>query len=103
MGYGEYGGGGSVQWRVTYNNPPQKRKDALTERVHYYGKDKTVAHGDTITVIVENVDRVVREPNGNVRLEMRLSNEPDQVQIYWGADAPPKESPKVDVLYARGV
>lgn len=62
MGLAEFGGGGSVKWRVVHGNGKEKKD-----------KDSKPASGGDFVVVI----------NGNVQQFPIDENNPRQIQVYW--------------------
>jgi hypothetical protein len=98
MGYGEYGGGGSVMWRVHCNNGdhdgsfkhPSKEPSGKKQ---LEGKANDGVAGAKMFVVV-NGGSVREIAGGRVVVEVAISSsvKPDQIQIFWGADTAQLES-----------
>jgi hypothetical protein len=87
MGYGEAGGGGSLQWQMTHNNkkpghvPPKPGKPQQRGE----GIDPDVNDGDNLYVVI-NRGVVIQMDANQVVVRVKLTNS-DDVQLKWGADA----------------
>jgi hypothetical protein len=97
MGYGEVGGGGSLQFSMVYDIPV-RNKPNVPQKVHQYGNDPQPRYGDPLVVVVKfpNAQEAKRrtkiQPDGSVTLVLRI-DQPDQVRLFWppfvGIQQPP--------------
>ena len=71
MGYGEYGGGGSVHWTVIHGG------DGRVEN----GRDPEPKKGNSAKAF-DKEQRFIVVING-VRMEVPITGEDSQIQIYW--------------------
>src|SRR5262245_18099248 len=87
MGVGEFGGGGSVRWRVRLedggiNDTPE----GTGKTIRGQGKDRG-AHtelGNTLYVVCKG--QVVQVAGGELIIKVTLANDKDQVVLKWGDD-----------------
>src|SRR5580765_5540257 len=85
MGYGEFGGGGSLRWQMCYDNakpgnivaPPFKQQKAS-------GIDEDGEQGKKLIVVV-NKGKIIEAGPDRVTLEVVISQK-DDVQLFWAAD-----------------
>ena len=98
MGYGEVGGGGSLQFSLVYDTPV--RKPNVPAKVHQYGVDRQGRNGDPLFVVVkfksaaEAKARTRFESDGSVTLLTRINDDqPDTLRVFWppfvGTGQPP--------------
>jgi hypothetical protein len=89
VGYGEYGGGGSLRWRVLHERitiggeitaPGGKTRASYT--------DPDATEGEPIYVVINGGARVVENTAGRLIIEVPLTKDRDDIQIYWAADVP---------------
>lgn len=82
MGDGNFGGGGSVRWRINH-----KKDEDTNGPEQHKGKDKgtLTEFGDKLFVIFKN-GRVVRGAPGPVIVEVTLADDEEQVVLKWGED-----------------
>ena len=88
MGYGEVGGGGSVQWQLCHDRrkmanpllPPAFR----TQQGE--GIDPDAADGTYLFVVV-NAGEIIAQGKGRVIVRVKLEKK-DDVQLMWGVDVP---------------
>jgi hypothetical protein len=89
MGLGEYGGGGSVKWEVSYDNKNGSNvgQDPPATKLRGHGKDENggTAEGDKLYVICTNAVPLKLVP-GTVIVEVTLAKKKDQVTLRWGGD-----------------
>jgi len=87
MGYGEVGGGGSLQWQMTHNNkkpghvPPKPGKPQQQGE----GVDPDINEGDNLYVVIKR-GVVIQSDANQVVVRVKLDKS-DDVQLKWGADA----------------
>ena len=81
MGYGEYGGGGSIHWTVIHGG------DGRVEN----GRDPEPKKGSNAKAAYDKEQKFIVIVNG-VRLELPITGEDSQIQIYW----PPHHPDNVD-------
>jgi hypothetical protein len=87
MGYGEAGGGGSLQWQMTHNNkkpghvPPKPGKPQQRGE----GIDPDVSDGDNLYVVIRR-GVVIQLDANQVVVRVKLDKS-DDVQLKWGAEA----------------
>ena len=89
MGSGEFGGGGSVIWRVRYNGPKGDNPGGSGKPLHAHGKDNDPAAsiGSKLYVTCKNGrGRVAKDKDDEVIVEVTLAAEGDVV-LTWGDDA----------------
>jgi hypothetical protein len=94
MGYGEAGGGGSVQWQVLYDDataatPPANNPTGKPRRG--FGKDNGAgtSAGDKLYVVCTEAQVLQQLPAGVVVVEVTLMKKKDnQVVLLWGNDVP---------------
>jgi hypothetical protein len=98
MGYGEVGGGGSLQFSVVYDTPV--RKPNVPAKVHQYGVDRKGRNGDPLVVVVkfksaeEAKARTRFEPDGSVTLLTRINDaQPDTLRVFWPPFVGPGQPP----------
>ena|SRR6185503_18643448 len=93
MGYGEFGGTGSVKWEVRYDdtdNPaavddPKKRKKRDTKDGKFTDGDVSAGENSAMFVVCSDAT-VVEDRNGKVVLLIKLQKKDGQVKLFWGAD-----------------
>lgn len=93
MGYAEFGGTGSVKWRVEYDdqNGSTAIKETNSAKLRGRGRDKNGGTtpgtddrpGDILTVVCTDAT-VVSMGSGSVTLHVQLKHKRDQVKLTWG-------------------
>lgn len=83
MGYGEIGGGGSIQWQMCYKNPKSKQVKKKPDH-QASGVDSGGEQGEKLYVLV-NRGRCVELGPGRVIVEVEIQDS-DDVQMYWADD-----------------
>jgi hypothetical protein len=94
MGYGEVGGGGSLLWQFHYDRDERRERDPVCplNRRQYHGRDPEVETGSRLLMAVDG-EVIGTDANGRLVIEVKLSHDPRQVQLYWGNDL--GDAPKV--------
>jgi hypothetical protein len=87
MGSGNFGGGGSVRWRVRYAGPHEDNQAGGGKPVRGHGKDRgsKTNIGDKMYVICTDA-RVLKQVPGSVIVEVTLGNSDKQAVLKWGDD-----------------
>lgn len=100
MGYGEVGGGGSVQWQICHkkrkNGAPLQPPPMKTQQGE--GVDPDVNDGDRMFVVINRGKLLALDAN-RVIVEVALKQK-DDVQLLWGADIPAKLNQLADAKVA---
>jgi hypothetical protein len=91
MGYGEFGGGGSVRWQVLYDDPndaTQPGKNPTGRKRRGHGKDQGTDTEEGKKLFVRCTQaRLIGLTGTTIELEVTLDkNKDDQVVIRWGND-----------------
>ena len=90
MGYGEVGGGGSLQWQMTHNNKKTKHVPAIPGKPKQQGEaiDPDVNDGDTLFIMINHGVVIFADPaKGEVLVQVKLTSAND-VRLVWGVDVP---------------
>ncbi len=93
MGYGEFGGGGSVQWQMIYDDPQEPGKvpgkNPVGKKRQAFGHDDAAGTnpGDKLYVVVTD-GKLLQLMPGVIVVEVTLKKDKDdQVVLRWGSDA----------------
>jgi hypothetical protein len=92
MGYGEFGGTGSVKWQVLYDDPhdataPTKNPTGRKRRGHGRDDGPETEKGKILYVRCTNA-RLVGMTGNTFELEVTLAKNDEQVVLRWGNDPP---------------
>ena len=82
MGYGEFGGGGSVHWKIDHGGNTKQHNDTIRNRhsedaghVHRQGKGRTAAAAQSRTTF---------DSDGNVRITFAVDHaNKKQIRLVW--------------------
>ena len=88
MGYGEYGGGGSVKWLVRHGDDGVSRYDKDSKPKKDDGGDFTVLISTGLTK-AKAMSITKFGDDGTITAVLPISQDPKtQIQIYWPPDKP---------------
>lgn len=92
MGYGEFGGTGSVTWQVLYDDPhdgnvPTHNPTGKQRRGRGRDKGDGTENGKIMYLRCTHA-RVVGAGGNTLEIEVTLANKDDQVAVWWGNDRP---------------
>jgi hypothetical protein len=87
VGYGEFGGGGSLQWQMTHTNRKVNHVPQIPgKKQQGEGIDPDVSDGDDLLVVINGGTLMLSQPGGPILVRVKLTNKTD-VQLKWGTDA----------------
>ena len=87
MGYGEVGGGGSLQWQMTHDNKKPKHVAAIPgKKQQGEAIDPDVNDGQDLYLVIKLGVVMLADAN-QVIVKVRLKDH-DDVRLAWGVDAP---------------
>ena len=87
MGYGEVGGGGSLQWQMSHKNGTVAHDPGSPGHPkNGHGVDPDVTEGDPLYIVIKR-GAVILADATQVIVRVSLANR-DDVQLVWGAELP---------------
>lgn len=96
MGYGEFGGTGSVRWEVRYDDTktpaavddPKKKRKLRSVTDGDTDQDVSAGIGSSLFVVCSDADIIKQDAaTGEVVVLVKLQKKDGQVRLYWGVDS----------------